>query len=222
MDVKGILFDLDGVVIKSMEQHLEAWQYAFRDFGVQVAADDFYQLEGRGVKSVVDELAVRFNIDAALKPAIMSSKINYYEDHFKAEFYDGLFSLLDYLKQNHIRMAIVTGGSRDRVQILIKEYFNGYFDQIVTADDVEHTKPYPEPYIKGAELLGLKPENCLVIENAPLGIESAKKAGMCVIGVQTTVDSEKLKECDIPAKDMQEVKEIVMSLVEKKYQVNCS
>ena len=62
MDVKGILFDLDGVLLKSMEQHLEAWQFAFKDCGVRVEADDFYQLEGRGVKSVVNDLTDRFGI----------------------------------------------------------------------------------------------------------------------------------------------------------------
>jgi beta-phosphoglucomutase len=221
MDVKGILFDLDGVVIKSMEQHLEAWQYAFKDFGVQVAAEDFYQLEGRGVKSVVDELAIRFKINPKAKSGIMAAKIKYYDDHFKPEFYDGLFSLLDYLKEHQIKMALVTGGSRDRVQTLVNDYYKGYFSQIVTADDVKNTKPYPEPYIKGVELLGLEPDQCLVIENAPLGIESAKRAGICVIGVQTTVGPENLKECDIPARDIREVKEIVISIIEKKYQVNC-
>jgi len=217
MDVKGVLFDLDGVLLKSMEQHLEAWQYAFKDCGVKVEADDFYQLEGRGVKSVVDDLSAKFGIDPAIKPQLIEKKINYYKKIFKVEFYEGLFSLLAYLKNHNIKMAIVTGGDRDRVVALSQKYFDGFFSAIVTADDVTNTKPYPEPYLKGADLLGLEPKECLVIENAPLGIQAAKAAGINVIGVQTTVGAEKLRDCDIPAKDMNEVHTTVVAIVENSF-----
>ena len=212
VNIKGILFDLDGVLVKSMEQHLAAWQYAFRNFNIEIKAKDFYQLEGRGVKSVVADLTARYGLDPDLGPQIARTKISRYKEIFKAEFYEGLFPLLDFLKENKIKMAVVTGGDRNRVQQLLEKYLKGYFDGLVSADDVRNTKPYPEPYLRGAELIGLRPEECLVIENAPLGIRAAKQAGTFVIGVQTTVGAAVLHEADIVLTDIEAVRKYLVNL----------
>ena len=216
MDVKGVLFDLDGVLVKSMEQHLEAWQYAFKEWGADIRPEHFYQLEGRGVNAVVEELTKRFNIDPALNPVLVEKKKDYYLKIFKPVFYDGLYDLLDYLKENKIPAAIVTGGDRDRVLKLQDRYFKGYFTGLISSDDVENTKPYPEPYLKGAKLLNLNPEECVIIENAPLGVEAGKRAGMYVIGVTTTVSLDILHEADIVVKDMHAVRRTVVSLIKNK------
>ncbi len=216
MDVKGILFDLDGVLIKSMEQHLEAWQHAFKDWGADIRPEHFFQLEGRGVNAVVEELTKCFGIDPALNPVLVEKKKEYYLKIFKPVFYDGLYDLLDYLKENTIPAAIVTGGDRDRVLKLQDKYFKGYFKGLISSDDVENTKPYPEPYLKGAKLLNLNPEECVVIENAPLGVEAGKRAGMYVIGVTTTVSLDILHDADIVVKDMHAVRRTVISLIKNK------
>jgi len=196
-----------------MEQHLEAWQFAFKKYGIRVKKEEFYQLEGRGVKAVVQELTRIYNIDTKLAPLIMEDKINYYDKIYKAEFYDGLFDLLAYLQDNKIKMAIVTGGSRNRVKRLLQDYLNGLFSAIVTSDDVQNTKPFAEPYLKGAQLLGLNVQECLVIENAPLGIQSAKNAGMRVIAIQTTLGEEHLKQADYIVSSMKEVQAKIQSLL---------
>ena len=196
-----------------MEQHLEAWQFAFKKYGIHVKKEEFYQLEGRGVKAVVQELTRIYNIDTKLAPLIMEDKINYYDKIYKAEFYDGLFDLLAYLQDNKIKMAIVTGGSRNRVKRLLQDYLNGLFSAIVTSDDVQNTKPFAEPYLKGAQLLGLNVQECLVIENAPLGIQSAKNAGMRVIAIQTTLGEEHLRQADYIVSSMKEVQAKIQSLL---------
>ncbi len=196
MNYKGVLFDLDGVLLKSMEQHLEAWKDSFSRFNATVTEEDFYQLEGRGVKSVVETLVNRYNIDSRYKNQIMESKIKYYNKIFKPIFYDGIFTLLNDLKIRSLKMAVVTGGMRDRVNKIISNHFEGYFSASITSDDVENTKPYPEPYLKGAVSLGLNPADCVVIENAPLGIKAAKEAGMFVIAISTTLDGKFLKEAN--------------------------
>ena len=214
MDVKGVLFDLDGVLVKSMEQHLEAWQHAFKEWDADILPEHFYQLEGRGVNAVVKELTKRFGIDPAFNNDLVEKKKEYYLKIFKAEFYEGLYDLLDYLKENKIPAAIVTGGDRDRVLKLQDRYFQGYFKGLISSDDVENTKPYPEPYLKGAKLLDLNPEECVVIENAPLGVKAGKKAGMYVIGVTTTVKRGILNEADIVVENMQAVRQTIISLIQ--------
>ena len=212
-EIKAVLFDMDGVILVSMQQHLEAWQHAFRKYNVYIDPQEFFHLEGRGVKSVVEDLSVKYGIDPALAPQLMKSKIRYYDSIYKAEFYDGFIPLLDFLSGQHMKLAIVTGGGRDRVQRLIDEYFRGVFDAVITSDDVQHTKPYPEPYLKAAEKLKVAPANCVVIENAPLGIRSAKRAGMHVIAIETTLDRQFLKEADQITKDMFQVRSALENLI---------
>ena len=99
MNIKAVLFDLDGVLLKSMEQHLEAWQHAFRRFNALVLELDFYKLEGRGVKSVVEILTDKYGIDSKFRQKIMEDKISYYNKKFQPEFYEGLYSVLNLLKK---------------------------------------------------------------------------------------------------------------------------
>ena len=210
MNIKAVLFDLDGVLMKSMEQHLEAWQHAFRRFNVVIKDSDFYKLEGRGVKAVVETLIEKFKIDPELKDELIRVKVDYYNRNFKPLFYDNLYSVLDLLKDNHCDMAVVTGGYRDRVEKIMNDYFKGYFSAAVTSDDVKNTKPYPEPYLKGATLLGYRPAQCLVIENAPMGIESAKKAGMHVVAITTTMTRDYLDQADVIVDSFAEVEKYLI------------
>lgn len=210
--VKGVLFDLDGVVLKSMEQHLQAWQFAFDQIGLHLAREEFYKLEGRGVRSVVDELAKKHGLSADIKPGIIETKMAYYNRIYKPEFYSGLFELLELLKKKLIKTAIITGANRARLDELLAGHLKGFFETAVTCDDVTNTKPFPEPYLKGANLLQLNPVECLVIENAPLGIRSAKEAGMTVIAVRTTLPDKYLRQADYIVDDLIQVLELVKGI----------
>jgi len=209
VNFSGVLFDMDGVLLKSMEQHLEAWQHAFRRFRTTVKKEDFYQLEGRGVKSVVDTLVEKYQIDPAYKKSIVEEKIAYYQNIFEPVFYDGLFTLLDKLKDSAKKMAVVTGGQRFWVEKIIETYFAGYFAAIISSDDVTHTKPFPEPYLKGAAALNLRPDECIVIENAPMGIRAGKAAGIRVIALTTTLEQNHLQEADLIAGDFARVQTLL-------------
>jgi beta-phosphoglucomutase len=215
-----VLFDLDGVLLKSMEQHLEAWRESFSRFKATVKEEDFYQLEGRGVRRVVETLVKKYNIDPKYKSEILQDKINYYNRIFKPIFYDGIFPLLDTLKERGVLMAVVTGGMRDRVQEILSINFKDYFHTSITSDDVKNTKPYPEPYLKGAAALNLRPDQCIVIENAPLGIKSGNEAGMYVVAITTTLKSNLLKEADIILDSFDEIKEHLTSLLNEKYDLD--
>jgi beta-phosphoglucomutase len=207
VEIKAVLFDLDGVLLKSMEQHLEAWQHAFSRFNTVIKDSDFYQLEGRGVKAVVETLISKFGLDPSLKEQLIEVKVAYYNEKFRPEFYKNLYNVLDLLKNKQIDMAVITGGYRDRVTKIVEEFFEGYFSAIVTSDDVKNTKPFPEPYLKGATLLGYRPAQCLVVENAPMGVESAKKAGMKVVAITTTMTRDYLKKADVVVDTFAEIEE---------------
>ena len=211
--IDAVLFDLDGVIIKSMEQHLEAWQYAFAEFGAHITAADFYELEGRGVRVVSELLAEKFKIPLTQAPEIMRKKNAYYDKIARIEYYEGLFPLLQDLKAHNKKMAIITGSIRKRVRKLTNGRLNGFFSAFVTSEDVEHTKPFPEPFLRGADLLKVEPQNCIVIENAPLGIEAAKRAGMTVFAVASTVPVEKLDAADYIFPSLIEVHRRIMNII---------
>ncbi len=213
MRIKGILFDFDGVVLRSMEQHLQAWQHAFRKYGAEIDDIEFYKQEGRGVKSVAEVLVDKFDLDRSLIPRIMKAKKTRYNRIATVEFYEGFFDVLNFIKQRNLKMAIVTGGERKRIEPFARQYLDGYFSGFVTSDDVQHTKPAAEPYEEGAHLLGLDPKECLVIENAPMGIRSARAAGCTVIAIQTTLPESYLYEADYITSNFTGVKHRIRQLI---------
>ncbi|GAB4180680.1 MAG: HAD family phosphatase [Calditrichia bacterium] len=208
--IKGILFDFDGVIVRSMEDHYEGWKRVFKDYDVDLRPHDLFLLEGQGVELVAAQMMEKYNIPMDQLDRIIQTKKIIYEEIKDLQIYPGLKEILDYLKQKNYRIGVVTGGDKKRVLNTLNHFsLTDYFSCIITADDVTHTKPHPEPFIKGAEALGLSPEECLVVENAPLGVESARKAGCKVAAITHTLSKDHLKNADWIIDKFEELKEIL-------------
>ena len=194
--IKGILFDFDGVLGKTMEDHFRGWKKVMSDFGITITEDDYYPLEGMKLTDVAKTLCKLYNSNIKDYESIVKTKIRYYLDDNNFEFYDGVLEYLDYLTEQKIRKVIVTGSVIEQLRMTVGNDFLSKFDAVISSDIVKHGKPHPEPYLLGLEALRLKPEECVVIENAPLGIKSAKAAGIFCIAIASTVDKEELKETE--------------------------
>ena len=204
--MQAILFDFDGVVIRSMEDHYEGWRRALQEYGIDMAPEELYLMEGSGIEELANQFTRKFNLPYDEAPNIIQKKRFYYDQIKKIEFYPNLINVTEWIKEKELKTALVTGGERYRVMETLENY--GLADQfkvIVTADDVQYTKPAPEPYLKAAEILDVAPEECIVIENAPLGIRSAKNAGMRCIAVTTTLPRTFLKQADVITDNLEEV-----------------
>lgn len=206
------MFDFDGVTVKSMEQHFAAWEKALADKNRILKEEQFYILEGQGIKQISETIGKQFNLSEQDISEIEDLKANYYHKNIKIEFYDYYFELLQSLKNRNMKIGVVTGGGQGRVEPVLKQYFNGTFDCLVTIDDVKQGKPAPDPFLKGAELLGLTPEECFVVENAPMGIKSAVEAGIEVIAITTTLPESYLKQANHVVSDFREVEKIILGL----------
>jgi HAD superfamily hydrolase (TIGR01509 family) len=114
----------------------------------------------------------------------------------QSTIYSGIPELLLGLLQEGVLLALVTGASKKRVEQFLPKEIHKLFNAVITSDDVIRTKPDPEPYLKAALILGLSPEDSLVVENAPLGIESAKKGGFPCIALTTTLEAADLYQAD--------------------------
>ncbi len=211
--MRALLFDFDGVIVRSMEDHYEGWRRALGEYGIDMAPEELYMMEGQGVKMVASELSRKYKIPVQDTNEIIKKKQLYYNQIKKIRFYPNLLDVLNWALEKELKMAVVTGGTKDRVMETLEEYgLMDYFDSIITSDDVEETKPSPQPFSKAAEILGINPEECVVIENAPLGVRSGKTANMKVVAVTTTLSPIYLKEADVVANDFRELLEVLKKL----------
>lgn len=204
--MQAVLFDFDGVVVRSMEDHYEGWRKALEEYGIEMSPEELYIMEGAGVEELASQFTRKFNLPVEETPNIIRRKQLHYEQIKKIEFYPHLIDVFQWIQEKNMKTALVTGGESERVLSAVESFgLSDRFNVIVTANDVRYTKPSPEPYLHAAYLLGVEPKECVAIENAPLGIQSAKNAGMRCIAVATTLSPMYLKRADVVADNLEEV-----------------
>ncbi|MEJ2634445.1 MAG: HAD family phosphatase [Calditrichia bacterium] len=211
--MKALLFDFDGVLVKSMEDHFEGWRRTFLEYGIEMLPEELYMMEGQGIRVVASQLRRKYNIPPEEESVIIRKKQEYYDQIKKIKFYPNLLDVLNWAKEKELKMAVVTGGNRDRVVSTLEGYgLLNYFSSIITSDDVEETKPSPQPYLAAANQLNYLPGDCIVLENAPLGIRSGRAAGMKVVAIATTLNPYHLKEADVVVNDFKELLVVLKKL----------
>ena len=189
---KGVFFDMDGVLYDSMGYHADAWSNAFRHFGIDFPPEMVYRNEGRTAQSTIN-LVYRQNEarDATESEIdqIYSKKTELIEFFPEVVPFNGARELMESLKKQGIDIWVVTGSSQGKYLDALLCDFEGLVssEQIVTGKDVEHGKPHPEPYLTALKRSGLNSSEVVVIENAPLGIQSAKAAGIFTIAINTGI-----------------------------------
>lgn len=196
--IKGILFDFDGTLARTMEDLLAAWQYAFRQYGVEIKKDDYFPLEGMEMVLIAKTLAGKYNLSLPESEFlhIVERKEKYYLDHNSFSFYPGVVELIDLLYARGFLLGIVSASSRQKLERTVPAEFLQKFKAIISLELSGRGKPYPDPYLVGVKALGLKTEECIAVENAPLGIRSAKNAGLYCIAIASTLRKEHLREAD--------------------------
>jgi mannitol-1-/sugar-/sorbitol-6-phosphatase len=185
----AILFDLDGVLVDSIGSVERAWQ----KFAARHSLDTDYVVRlAHGHRSI--------ETIALLLPAEQVEAENQIVERDEVNDTDGLKAtagaaeLLAVLPPD--RWTVVTSGTRPLATVRLRAAGLPLPEKMVTASEVTNGKPHPEPYLKGAQALGVAPEKCLVFEDAQSGIRAARAAGMKVIGIPGTYDADKLSEAE--------------------------
>jgi len=197
---RGVALDMDGVVIDGMQFHVRAWQYAFREvMGVEVPALEIYLREGYKedyfIGQIVETLGMSV-MDEQLE-AIHDAKLAHYDEIFFLDPVSGIQDSLILMREMGYALGLVTGAKRAVAERALSEMgVRQWFDAVSGSDEVSRGKPDAEPYRKGGKDLGVLPQNCLVVENAPPGIESAKGAGMICVALETSLDKSYLTQAD--------------------------
>lgn len=193
---RAYFFDMDGVLFDSMPSHAIAWDRVMSTHGLPFTARDCYLNEGRTGESVIREAVWKAHQREATREeitTIYAEKSAYFsmleEKEGGTPPIPGVAEVLKHLASLGCQIWVVTGsGMRsliDNLNTALPPVFQR--DRMITAFDVTHGKPDPEPYLKAWERSGLSKEQCVVIENAPLGVQSGKAAGLTVYAVNTGV-----------------------------------
>ena len=190
MPIKAVLFDMDGVLYDSMPNHAKAWSTAVTEFGLSMSPHEAYLHEGRTGHGTINILAQRhWGRNATLQEMEQIYKV-------KSEIFNtcpaplpmpGAADLLQSIKEMGLTIVLVTGSAQHSLLDRLAKDYPGIFapERMVTAFDVKHGKPHPEPYLMGLEKAGVKAPEAIVVENAPLGVEAAHAAGIYTIAVNT-------------------------------------
>ncbi|ODS35664.1 MAG: hypothetical protein A7316_03500 [Candidatus Altiarchaeales archaeon WOR_SM1_86-2] len=215
---KAVIFDLDGVIIDSMPFYYKAWKEAFETVGVNVSEEEIYMREGEKREITAKEIFKEhkgYEPDDDLIRAIVKRKEEAYHRIFKSKIFPGIVELLNLLKAKNIKLGLVTGSVTKTIEeFKSKTTIFSLFDVIVTGGETKTGKPSPEPYLKAVEKLLIPARNCYVIENAPLGIKSAKSASLTCFAVKgsSPLSTRKLKSAgaDFVYKDIKELKKHII------------
>lgn len=195
----AILFDLDGVLVDSTRSVDRQWRAWARSRGID---EERVIAIAHGVRTIEVIRQVAPHIDAEAE--VLALEKREAADQEGVEVMPGAAGLLASIPRE--RWCVVTSGTRLLATARLR--FGGLPvpDVMVTAEDVKHGKPHPEPYLRGAELLGVPPSLCLVIEDAPAGIQAAKAGGMKVIGLASTYSTSRLGEADAVVQRLAEIR----------------
>lgn len=192
--LKAVLFDMDGVLFDSMPGHAVAWVKAVQRYGLSMTPEEVYMNEGRTGAGTINALAQRTwgrnATEQEIKDiyAAKSEEFNrYFEAQGEAPVIPGVKELLEKVRAQGLMRVIVTGSGQRSLLDNLNRHFPGQFTRelMVTAFDVKRGKPYPEPYLMGLQKAGITAEQAVVVENAPLGVQAARAAGIYTIAVNT-------------------------------------
>ncbi|MDD5595285.1 MAG: HAD family phosphatase [Candidatus Omnitrophica bacterium] len=207
--IKAIIFDMDGVITNTMAYHFDAWLATLSSVGIKVNCYDVYKREGQDGLSTIRELYKehnrKFNLQDAKK--LLAGKEELFKRSVRIKFIKGARPFLRYLKKRKINLGLVTGTSRHEVVRIMPKDLLELFEVTVTGDEVNKSKPNPEPFLKAITRMKVGRKDAVVIENAPFGILAAKRAGLFCIAMETSLPAKFLRQADLICKSFVDLKE---------------
>ncbi|MBQ6612537.1 MAG: HAD family phosphatase [Alistipes sp.] len=189
--LKGLLFDMDGVLVNNLDIHRQAFAEFFRRYGVERTFDELNRHFGRGNDDIMGDLMPREIVERVGIRELGNQKEAIYREIY-APIITPQAGLVDFLAKSNehgLLCAVGSSGFKANVDfVLDKCDIRQYFQATVAGDEVTRCKPDPEIYLTAAKHLGIEAKECIVFEDAEAGIEAGKRAGMKVIALATTFD----------------------------------
>ncbi len=197
LDIHAVLFDMDGVLVDSERIMNKSAVIALKKWGVNARSEDFTPFIGAGEVAYLGGVSLMYGVE--YDPEMTKEAYTVYgrlisEGESIAFPYSS--RVVRYLKSRGIKTAVCTSADRMKLAFNLKALgLHDEFDALITGEDIVHNKPSPDIYLRGAEVLGVSPEHCLVCEDALNGIRAAVAANMPSLGITTSFPEDKLTEC---------------------------
>jgi len=200
MLIKGLIFDMDGLLVDTEGLHVIAWKELFREQGIKLDSWVYPDYAGVADNLFLDSLKDKGLIPTSWETgsiiAVKTKKLISIAEKEGVLLFPGVKEILEFAC-TRFKIAVASNSERDIVSAVLKNAgLAGYFRFAISRNDVGNPKPEPDIYLETAKKMGLKPCECLVFEDSEVGVESAKKAGMMCVAITTTCGQDKLKKAD--------------------------
>lgn len=220
LNIKAVLFDMDGVLFDSMKFHATAWHEVMQSRGLNFSRHDAFMNEGRTGSSTINEFFKKDKGREATQEeieAIYADKSKLFSSYGEVLPVEHVEKVLKTVQSMGLEIVIVTGSGTRSLLNRLDHYFPNVFsaEKMVTAFDVKIGKPDPEPYLMGLAKAGVEAHEAIVVENAPLGVRSARAAGIFTIAVNTgelTNDDLACEDANIVLPNMHALNELFLNL----------
>jgi HAD superfamily hydrolase (TIGR01509 family) len=182
--IRAVLFDMDGVLVDSEPLHIEAGRKTLDSLGVSISDVEFRSYMGRTSKIMLTDVIRKYRLNITVQsiyPMHQQNLMRLYNE--KVEPIPGISELIADCRKREYKMAVASSSDRVLIQtVLDKFHWTGYFEAVVSGEETERAKPFPDIFLEAARRLNADPSSCAVIEDSTAGVLAAKAAGMVCIG----------------------------------------
>lgn len=203
MTLEAAIFDLDGVIVDTVPLHFKAWQRMFKEYGKDFTFDDYKQ-KVDGIPRIDGARAILSDLSSDELKKAGDKKQEYFLEYLESDkipVYETTVNLVKDFKKYSLKVSAVSS-SKNCLYTLKKVGLADIFDVIITGNDITKGKPDPQAFLMAAEKMSTEPGACVVFEDAVLGIEAAKNAGMRCIGIDRYGKPERLSKADLVVDDL--------------------
>jgi HAD superfamily hydrolase (TIGR01509 family) len=196
------------VIAETEHVHIEAEKQTMLKYGVQITEDELHRYTGTTAKEMFTELIAKYRLDTTFETIFNEKEqVMFRLLETNTRPVKGVIELLYKLKEKHVKLAVASSSHKRLVQyVLSKLGVTELFDSVISAEDIEHGKPDPEVFLKSAKMLKVSPAECLVVEDAELGVQAARAAGMKCLGYKNPHSgNQDLSKADIVTDDFSSI-----------------
>jgi len=212
MNLKAVLFDMDGVIVNTEPLHKKSYFKTFDEIGIEVSEELYSSLTGRATLKICEILCEKYQLKESPRD-LLSKKQKHFEEVFKNDndlsLIDGVRELIQDYTENGLTLVLASSASMENIDRIFKKFeLDPYFKVKISGADLKASKPHPEIFVRAAELAGQPKENCMVIEDSTNGIAAAHAANIFCVGY---------KESENSTQDYSKADKVIRNLNEIKY-----
>ncbi|MES2934698.1 MAG: HAD family phosphatase [Pseudomonadota bacterium] len=187
---RALIFDMDGTIVNNMAYHSASWVQFFKNRSQAIDEEAFFLATAGRQNAEIMRLYVRHDLNDAELAQLAAEKEGLYRDLYRPHLQTiaGFETLIERAKADGLILAVATSAPNDNINFTLDGLdIRKHFHAVVGAADVKRGKPEPDVFLKAAERCGVSPDQCIVFEDAPLGVEAARRAGMRAVVLTTTM-----------------------------------